>query len=123
MKKVIGLCLVVLLSSGSVFAQEGRRMDKKPDDGRRCERMISELKLNEQQAAEFRKVNEEFMKRAEKEREEMKAFRDKQREKMRTMESEKDAQLKKILTDEQYKQYLEKKQSKGKKRPHGYGRN
>lgn len=123
MKKVVGLCLVVLLSSVSVFAQDGRRMDKKPDYTRRCERMISELKLNEQQAAEFRKVNEEFMKRAEKEREEMKAFRDKQREKMRTMENEKDAQLKKILTDEQYKLYLEKKQSKGKKRPHGHERN
>lgn len=27
MKKVIGLCLVVLLSSTSVFARENRRMD------------------------------------------------------------------------------------------------
>ena len=29
MKKVIGLCLVVLLSSTSVFARENRRMDKR----------------------------------------------------------------------------------------------
>ena len=54
MKKVIGLCLVVLLSSTSVFARENRREDK-------------------------------------------------------------NAQMKKILTEEQYKQYLEKQQPKGNK--------
>ena len=32
MKKVIGLCLVVLLSSTSVFARENRRMDKRKMD-------------------------------------------------------------------------------------------
>ena len=41
MKKVIGLCLVVLLSSTSVFARENRRMDKRKmdprEDGRRLE--------------------------------------------------------------------------------------
>ena len=33
MKKVIGLCLVVLLSSTSVFARENRRMDKLAIEG------------------------------------------------------------------------------------------
>ena len=46
MKKVIGLCLVVLLSSTSVFARENRRMDKrKMDPSARCEKMIADLKL------------------------------------------------------------------------------
>lgn len=123
MKKVIGLCLVMVLSSASLFAQDGRRADKKMDPAQRCERMISELKLNETQAADFRKIHEDFMKQAEKERAEMKAFHDEQRKKMKVMETEKDAQLKKILTDEQYKLYLEKKQSKGKKHHAGHGRN
>ena len=40
MKKVIGLCLVVLLSSTSVFARENRRMDKrKMDPSARCEKI------------------------------------------------------------------------------------
>ena len=48
MKKVIGLCLVVLLSSTSVFARENRRMDKrKMDPSARCEKMIADLKLDE----------------------------------------------------------------------------
>lgn len=123
MKKVIGLCLVMVLSSASLFAQDGRRGDKRMDPSQRCERMISELKLNDTQAAEFRKIHGEFMKQAEKERAEMNAFRDKQREKMKARETEMNAQLKKILTDEQYKLYLEKKQFKGKKHRSGNGRN
>ena len=51
MKKVIGLCLVVLLSSTSVFARENRRMDKrKMDPSARCEKMIADLKIDEKQA-------------------------------------------------------------------------
>lgn len=122
MKKVVGLCLVMVLSSASVFAQEGRRMDRKMDPAQRCERMITELKLNETQAAEFRRIHEEFMKAAEKEQKEMKTLRDQQREKMKTMQKEKDAELKKILTDEQYKLYLDKQQSMRKKHRQGHGR-
>ena len=99
MKKVIGLCLVVLLSSTSVFARENRRMDKrKMDPSARCEKMIADLKLDEKQAVEA-----------------MKAEREKQREKMLAMREDKNAQMKKILTEEQYKQYLEKQQPKGNK--------
>ena len=86
MKKVIGLCLVVLLSSTSVFARENRRMDKrKMDPSARCEKMIADLKLDEKQAVEFRKLQKEYMEKAQKEREAMKAEREKQREKMLAM--------------------------------------
>ena len=98
MKKVIGLCLGVLLSSTSVFARENRRMDKrKMDPSARCEKMIADLKLDEKQAVEFRKLQKEYM------------------EKMLAMREDKNAQMKKILTEEQYKQYLEKQQPKGNK--------
>ena len=111
MKKVIGLCLVVLLSSTSVFARENRRMDKrKMDPSARCEKMIADLKL-----VEFRKLHKEYLDKAQKEREAMKAEREKQREKMLAMREDKNAQMKKILTEEQYKQYLEKQQPKGNK--------
>ena len=106
MKKVIGLCLVVLLSSTSVFARENRRMDKrKMDPSARCEKMIADLKLDEKQAVEFRKLQKEYMEKAQKEREAMKAEREKH----------KNVHMKKILTEEQFKQYLEKQQPKGNK--------
>ena len=48
MKKVIGLCLVLLISSVSVFAQDGKRGAKKGGDpAQRCEKMIADLKLDE----------------------------------------------------------------------------
>ena len=57
MKKVIGLCLVLLISSVSVFAQDGKRGAKKGGNpAQRCEKMIADLKLDEKQAADFRKV-------------------------------------------------------------------
>lgn len=115
MKKVIGLCLVVLLSSTSVFASGNRRMDKKKmDPSARCEKMITDLKLDEKQAVEFRKLQKEYMEKAQKEREAMKAEREKQRAKMMAMREDRNAQMKKILTDEQYKQFLDKQQTMSK---------
>ena len=55
MKKVIGLFLVILISSATVFAQSGNRQGKKGDPSQRSEKMIEELKLDDKQAAEFRK--------------------------------------------------------------------
>ena len=69
MKKVIGLCLVLLISSVSVFAQDGKRGAKKGGDpAQRCEKMIADLKLDEKQAADFRKVEAEFREKMEAER-------------------------------------------------------
>ncbi len=108
MKKVVGLCLAVLLCTGSVFAAPDRQKDKKQERANRCERMISDLKLNEQQAADFRRINEEFREKMLKEKESMEAERNQMREKMTTLMNEKNAAVKKVLTDEQYKLYLEK---------------
>ena len=108
MKKVIGLFLVILISSATVFAQSGNRQGKKGDPSQRSEKMIEELKLDDKQAAEFRKVEADFREQMNKEREAVKDDREKMREKMTTMRTEKEAQIKKILTDEQYKLYQEK---------------
>lgn len=123
MKKVIGLCLVILLGSTSLFARDNKRMEhKKVDPAARCERMITELKLDEKQAVEFRKVQQAFMEQAQKEREAANADREQRREKMKTLRDKQNAQVKKILTDEQYKQYLEKQERKGNRSRGGHGR-
>ena len=81
MKKVIGLFLVILISSTTVFAQSGNRQGKKGDPSKRSEKMIEELKLDDKQAAEFRKIETEFRAQMEKEREAIKVDRSKMREK------------------------------------------
>lgn len=47
-----------------MFARENRRMDKrKMDPSARCEKMIADLKLDEKQAVEFRKLQKSIWKR------------------------------------------------------------
>ena len=118
MKKVIGLFLVILISTATVFAQGGDRQGKKGDPSKRSEKMIEELKLDDKQAAEYRKVEADFREQMKKERESVKE----DREKMTAMRTEKDAQIKKILTDEQYKQYQEKQKKAESPRKKGHGR-
>lgn len=107
-----GAELIGLANGGPVLLVQGNDLI---DPSARCEKMIADLKLDEKQAVEFRKLQKEYMEKAQKEREAMKAEREKQREKMLAMREDKNAQMKKILTEEQYKQYLEKQQPKGNK--------
>lgn len=111
MKKVIGLFLVILISSVSVFAQSGKRGGQKGDPSKRIEQMVTDLKLDDKQAAEFRKIQKEYAEKMKKERDAAQNDRTKMREKMKQMNENKNAEIKKILSDEQYKQYLEKLQS------------
>nr|WP_129731944.1 Spy/CpxP family protein refolding chaperone [Parabacteroides goldsteinii] len=122
MKKVIGLFLVILISSTTVFAQSGNRQGRKGDPSKRSEKIIEELKLDDKQAADFRKVEADFREQMKKEREAVKEDREKMREKMTAMRTEKDAQIKKILTDEQYNQYLERQKKVDSPRKKGHGR-
>lgn len=122
MKKVIGLFLVILICSTTVFAQSGNRQGKKGDPSKRSERMIEELKLDDKQATEFRKVEADFRAQMEKEREAVKEDRSKMREKMTAMRTEKESQIKNILSDEQYKLYQEKQKKADNPRKKGHGR-
>ena len=107
MKKVIGLCLVLLISSVSVFAQDGKRGAKKGGDpAQRCEKMIADLKLDEKQAADFRKVEAEFRDKMKAERKQADWDRRKMREKMMSLR-------------DQYKQYLEKQRPQSPRKRHG----
>ncbi len=127
MKKIIGLFMVMLFCSVSVFAQDketNRHERKRMDPTKRWGKMAEDLKLDDKQTAEFNKINQEFMEKMKKkhegteaDREAMKAKREKQREEMMAMHSERNEQMKKIMTDEQYKTYLEKqKPSRDKKK-------
>lgn len=120
MKKVIGLFLVILISSVSVFAQNGERDGKKADDlAQYCEKMIADLKLDEKQAADFHKVETEFRDKMKAERQQADSDRQKMREKMETLRNDRDTEMKKILTEDQYKQYLEKQRSQSTRKGSG----
>lgn len=94
MKKVIGLCLVLLISSVSVFAQDGKRGAKKEVIRHNVVKMIADLKLDEKQAADFRKVEAEFREKMEAERKQADLDRRKMREKMMSLRDDRDAEMK-----------------------------
>ncbi len=123
MKKILGICLIVLLSAGSVMAQSDRR-GQRVDHTERVEKTIKDLKLNDDQAAELRKIENEHAERMMKDREEMmndrennreltQAEREKRREEMQRKMNEKNERVKTILTDDQYKKYLETQRPQG----------
>ena len=80
------------------------------NDSIRCERMITRLQLDENQAVEFRKQHQEFAMQAKKEREQMQTLREQHQQKMKALRDKQDAELKKLLTEEQYKQLKEKQE-------------
>lgn len=120
MKKVLGLFLVILFVSGSVLAQDkgnDKRSRKDRDPAERWEKAVEDLKLDDKQATEFKKIHEDYQKKMQADweakkadREAVRAQREKQREEMLAMRNERNAEIKKILTDEQYQKYVEKQQ-------------
>ena len=111
MKNLICLCLGCVLATTSLFARDhrrGRGRMGEMNDSIRCERMITRLQLDEKQAVEFRKQHQEFAMQAKKEREQMQALREQHQQKMQALRDKQDAELKKLLTEEQYKQLKEK---------------
>jgi len=105
MKKALGLVLVILLSSGAVYAQKAK-VDGKSGATPQTEQMIKDLKLTDKQAADLKSLNEEFATKMKNDRESAKADRQKMRDNMKQMREDRNAKIKKILTDEQYQQYL-----------------
>ncbi|MGM9798734.1 MAG: hypothetical protein ACI3ZY_14390 [Parabacteroides sp.] len=113
MKNVICLCLGCVLATTSLFARDHRRgggRHGEMNDSIRCERLITRLQLDEKQAQEFRKQQQEFAMQAKKEREQMQALREQHQQKMKALRDKQDAELKKLLTEEQYKQLAERRQ-------------
>lgn len=113
--KVLSLCMVVMLSSASLFAQTPQSPQKDRSQVR-SERMISDLNLNEKQAKELKEIENSFSTKMKADRENAKADREKMRQEMTKMRTEKDAQIKKILTDEQYQKYQSLSKQKNNKK-------
>ncbi|WP_251621332.1 DUF4890 domain-containing protein [Odoribacter lunatus] len=122
MKKILFLSalFLTLLATGGCSQQKGPRDQHSPEQQAEnmIERLNNELQLTEQQQSElktyftdsFKKRNESFKKEKEN-REQMREQMKKEREAM-------DAQLKKVLTEEQYNTYKENE----KKRREEWGR-
>lgn len=100
---MIGCMLLLTLLSGKLFAQEGGEFVKRATDT-----MQVKLSLNDEQYKKAYDINERFGKKlaAVKQNSGRKL---QQLQQMKAADQERDAAFKQILTDEQYKKYLEDK--------------
>lgn len=91
------------------------------DPKQQIERLSDRLYLTDDQKKEFESINNEFFTKMRAERNTNQGDREKMRESMQALMNERDARIKSLLTDEQYKQYVanqEQMRNRNKKNVH-----
>lgn len=136
MKKIVFWMFALLLMSSAVMAQGNRRggapMDSKTRAERMTERMVKEYSLNNEQKQKLQvanlawveKMNANQVARPGQQKDEKaakmtKEERDKRMAEMKKSREEYDAQLKKILTKDQYDAYTKKQAEREKQMKEG----
>ncbi len=127
MKKTLSLSLVLMFAlfvSSAIIAQPpggGRMMDPEVMAKRQTEMMQKELGLDKETTEKLAEINLKYSKKMMetfKEMRESGSFdREKMREKMTKLDEEKNKELKKIFTEEQYEKYEKLMKEMREKRP------
>lgn len=126
MKKFVFLVMAVLLGTTFSMAQYGgQRMTPEERAKQQTADLKEALGLNKDQEKKVYDLNLESGKKMQKMREEMggNGFSDEMREKMMTMREETNKEMKKILTDDQYKKYEKYLEERRNRRGQGGGGN
>ncbi|NDV65130.1 DUF4890 domain-containing protein [Bacteroides sp. 224] len=141
MKKITFLIVIALMTTATVMAQGPRRggqgqqreRDPKAQAERMTERMAKEYSLNEEQKKQLSELNltmtqemskkaEENAKKEKKNKEAKSKEVEKQREARKAQMDDYNTKLKKILTEEQYNDYIKKREERQKRMEQGGGR-
>lgn len=125
------MTMVVAMAMTVAFAQNNdnrgeRRSPRQMDATEMTNRMSERLGLNDSQKTKVLELNKELVKTREaemKNRKDAKNDRQKQFEAMRKNQEKYESELKKILTEDQYKQYQQMRpRQQGQRRGRGFGR-
>lgn len=113
MRKVLVMLLIVALGGVSAYAQQNQE-ERRQRMEEMNKRIATDLKLDEKQTADFKQINDKYQKKMDEQRASMQGGqvdRDAMRETMQKMNEERNADMKKIMTDEQFKKYQEAMQN------------
>ncbi len=113
MKKLIGSVIMLLIGLAPLsFAQQGNGQGRGENFEARIAKFKEQLQLSEQQVTEWTAIHKKYQP-------EMKAVRQNQelegtakKEKIKEIDARKDVEIKAILSESQYTQYLDLKQNK-----------
>lgn len=115
MKKII----VVLLALAPMFAFAQKAQPKKTADERveaQTERLAKDLNLNEDQKAQVAAINKKYVEQAQQRKAEAQADKQARHEAAQQMKADHEAEIKKVLTEDQYAKYQELQAAKQEKR-------
>ncbi|MCU4163686.1 Spy/CpxP family protein refolding chaperone [Carboxylicivirga caseinilyticus] len=112
-KLILGAFLTIFIASAS---QAQNRPSPEERVKQQTEQMAKDLNLTEKQKEQVTELNKKFGEKMKKMRDENQGNREKMREAMGELRTERNTELKKILTDEQYKKYLELEEKRMKER-------
>lgn len=114
MKKLVMVLISAFMVSSIALAQNRQQMSAEEMASKQTDRMSECLSLSNDQKSKIKALNLKYAKKHQETRQQNKAVREAKRAEMQKLQEQKDAELKTILTDEQFKQYKEK-EKKGKK--------
>jgi len=115
---IVAVALGALVACSIATAQDAAKKGRRGfGAGQGLEQMKKDLNLTDDQATKVKAVMEERQKKMQELRGE--TDREARREKMRSIMEESNKQMKKILTDEQYKKYEEMRPQRGKQKDGG----
>ncbi|MDA3879257.1 MAG: hypothetical protein PF436_02615 [Prolixibacteraceae bacterium] len=112
MRRIISTTFLLVFMAVITMAQppqgrEGRQFSPEDMAKRQTEQMTEDLKLNELQVEKVSALNKKYAEKMRDAFQNAEGNREQMREKMQTLRTEKDTELKEILTEEQFKKYQE----------------
>ena len=120
LSKFLAIATLLFAFSFAANAQRGERGGKNADPTKMAERqttqMVEKLNLDEVQASKVKELNLTYAKKMHEAQEENKGNRDAMKEIRASIDSEKNAKLKQVLTTEQFKSYEDILAKRGKKK-------
>jgi len=117
MKKVMVLCMAGLLSTALMFGQETRqgRRSGPPNGAMNVERLAKRLELNDSQTAQLKTFFENQAAERKAEMADRKADKETKKAKMEEREASVDAEMKSVLSAEQYTKWTNMKKNRSKR--------
>jgi hypothetical protein len=118
MKKYVVFAGLMMIST-IIFAQQ--KSDAGSKHGKHGERLKKELSLTDDQYNSFRGINKDFAGKMSVIRKDSTLAKEVRRDKLKSLKSEKDAALKKVLTEEQFKKLSDSRSTHARKSKHRKG--
>ena len=109
MKKIFVITVLVVASVAIATAQQRQMPSVEERAKTQTEFMEKQVGLKDDQKAKIKAIDLEFAKQMDEQIQKNRGDRDAMRTKMREIDTARDAKYKEILTDEQFKKYLEEK--------------